>query len=53
MIENNHSEVARLRQQIADEFLAAQRGLTSLASSTAMHQIIIARLERMGPLAKR
>ncbi len=43
-----NSEIARLRRRIADEYQAAQRGLTSLASGTAMHQFINARLERMG-----
>src|SRR6266699_4239491 len=44
----NHSEIACLRQRITNECLAAQRGLTGLASGTAMHQFITARLERMG-----
>jgi len=44
----NHSEITRLRQRITDEYLAAQRGLTGLASGVAMHQFITARLEKMG-----
>lgn len=41
------SEVARLRQQIADEYLAATRGLTGLALGTARHEFITARMENM------
>lgn len=48
MIEDNHSEIARLRRRIADEYQAAQRGLTGLASGTAIHQFITTRLERIG-----
>lgn len=46
--DENTSEIARLRQRIADEYLAAQRGLTALAYGTAKHKFITARLERMG-----
>lgn len=41
----NQSEVARLRQQIALEHQAA---LMSLASGTARHEFITARMERIG-----
>lgn len=41
------SEVARLRQQIALEYEAAQRGLSGLAQGTAQHEWITARLEQM------
>lgn len=41
------SEVARLRQQIAQEYEAATRGLTGLASGTAQHRFITARMERI------
>jgi hypothetical protein len=47
-MQENHSEVARLRQRIANEYLAAQRGLIGLASGIATHQFITAHLERMG-----
>lgn len=43
----NTSEVARLRQQIALEYEAAQRGLSGLAQGVAQHEYITARLERM------
>lgn len=41
------SEVARLRQQIAEEYEASQRALHGLAAGTARHQFITARMERM------
>ena len=41
------SEVARLRAQIAAEYEAASRGLCGLASGTARHAVINARMERM------
>ena len=43
-----HSEVAQLRQRIADEYLAAQWGLTGLASGTSKHQFITARMGNIG-----
>lgn len=46
-MQENHSEIARLRQQIADEYVAATSGLTGLASGTATHKFITARMERM------
>ena len=46
-VSNNQSEVARLRQQIADEYIAAQRALNGLAFGTSKHQYITARMERM------
>lgn len=47
MNETNKSEVARLREQIALEYEAAQRGLTGLAA-TARHQFITKRQENIG-----
>jgi hypothetical protein len=44
----NRSEVARLRQRIAQEYDAATRGLTGLASGTAKHAFITRRMEQMG-----
>jgi len=44
----NKSEVARLRQQYADEYLAAQRGLTGLSAGSSRHKFITRRMERMG-----
>jgi|SRR6266566_4485244 len=43
-----HSEIARLRQRIADEYLAAQWGLTGLAYGASKHHFITARMEHMG-----
>lgn len=42
------SEVARLMQQIAMEYQAAQQGLTGLAYGTSLHQFITQRLEHIG-----
>src|SRR2546425_10913963 len=42
------SEVAQLRQRIADEYLAAKWGLTGLAYGTSQHKFITARIEHMG-----
>lgn len=42
------SEVARLMQQIAAEYMAAQAGLSGLASGTSQHAFITARLENIG-----
>ncbi len=44
----SESEVARIRQQIAEEYQAAQAGLTGLASGVSRHQFITARMERLG-----
>jgi hypothetical protein len=44
------SEVARLLQQIDLEYEAAQRGLTGLASGTATHEFINAKIERVSVL---
>ena len=41
------SEVARLRLQIEEEYLAAQRGLSGLAYGTSRHQFITQRMENM------
>jgi len=44
----NHSEIARLRQRIAEEYEAAMRGLSGLAYGTANHAFITSRMEQMG-----
>jgi hypothetical protein len=44
----NRSEVACLRQRIAEEYEAAVRGLTGLAAGTATHEFITKRMEQMG-----
>ncbi len=41
------SEVARLRERIANEYMAAKWGLSGLAYGTAKHEFITARMERM------
>ncbi len=43
-----HSEIARLRQRIAEEYEAATHGLTGFASGSAKHQFITKRMERIG-----
>ncbi len=47
-IPENHSEIARLRLRIAEEYEAAMRGLTGLAYGTAKHAFITRRMEQMG-----
>ncbi len=44
----SHSEVARLRQRIAEEYEAAMRGLTGFAYGTAKHEFITRRMEQIG-----
>ena len=44
----NHSEIARMRQRIAEEYEAAMRGLNGLAAGTASHEFITRRMEQMG-----
>jgi hypothetical protein len=44
----NRSEVARLRQRIAEEYEAAMRGLSGLAYGTAKHEFITRRMEQIG-----
>jgi hypothetical protein len=41
------SEVAQLRQRIAEEYQAAKWGLSGLACGTAQHIFITARMENM------
>jgi alkylated DNA nucleotide flippase Atl1 len=45
---NTTSEVARMRQQVAAEYLSAKLGLSGLAYGTSRHRFITARMERMG-----
>jgi hypothetical protein len=42
------SEIARVRQQIAAEYLSAQLGFSGLAEGTSRHQFITTKMERMG-----
>ncbi|MBV9692037.1 MAG: hypothetical protein JO202_20270 [Ktedonobacteraceae bacterium] len=46
MLEGNKSEIARFREQQALEEEAARLGLYGLASGTARHDFIIARMEQ-------
>jgi hypothetical protein len=48
--QEQRSEVARLLKQIAEEYEAAQRGLSGLAYGTSQHEFITARMEHMGQL---
>ena len=48
IIENNQSEIARLRQQIEFQLVAMRRGLSGFSSGTARHSFITARMERIG-----
>ncbi len=42
------SEVARMKQQVAAEYLSARLGLSGLAYGTSRHRFITSRMERMG-----
>ena len=44
----NHSEVARLREQIEAQMEAMQQGMWGFASGTARHAFIRARMDRIG-----
>lgn len=44
----SESEIVRLRRQIEEAYEAGMQGLTGLASGTANHQFIQAKLERVG-----
>jgi hypothetical protein len=48
IMEQNASEVARLRQQIEEELEAMQLGFNGLAAGTARHDFIRARMEQVG-----
>lgn len=48
IIENNQSEIARLRQQIECQLVAMRRGLSGLSSGSARHAFITARMEHIG-----
>ncbi len=45
---DHRSEIARLRQRIAEEYEAATRGLTGFATGSAKHQFITQRMEHIG-----
>ncbi len=42
------SDIARVRQQIAAEYLSAQLGFSGLAEGTARHRFFTTKMERMG-----
>jgi hypothetical protein len=46
--QDNHSEIARRRQRIAEEYEAAIRGLIGFASDSAKHQFATKRMEQIG-----
>ena len=46
----NNSEVARLLRQIREEYVSAKLGLSGLAEGTAKHEVITAKMERIGDL---
>lgn len=50
MLNNDTSDVARLKRQIEAEQVSAQRAIGSFAYGAAQHQFITRRLERMGEL---
>jgi hypothetical protein len=47
-IRRPQSEIARLRQQITEEYEAANRGLTGLAQGTSRHCFMAARMTQVG-----
>ena len=49
-MDTQKSEVARILAQIEAEYEASQSGLSGLASGTAQHEFITARMERLGEL---
>jgi hypothetical protein len=51
-MDENKSELARLMQQITMEYQAAERGLNGLASGSATHACIAAKMERMSNYQK-
>ena len=46
----NNSAVARLLQQIGEQYESAKLGLSGLAEGTTQHQVITAKMERIGDL---
>ena len=46
------SEIAELRERLANEYMAAKWGLTGLAYGIPKHEFITARMERMGESQK-
>jgi hypothetical protein len=47
-IDENQSEVARLRERLEREYQAAEWGLHGLAAGVSRHEFITAKMERMG-----
>lgn len=52
-VEHHVSAVALLREQIETQLVAMRRGLSGLASGTARHAFIYARMERIGSCQER
>lgn len=46
-VEENRSEIARLRQQIEVQLVSMRRGLSGLSAGSARHAFINARMERI------
>ncbi len=46
----NNSEVARLLQQVREEYESAKLGLSGLALGIAKHEVITAKMERIAVL---
>ncbi len=44
------SEIAHLKQRIAEEYTAAQHGLTGLSAGNARHDFITARMDNLGAI---
>jgi predicted metallo-beta-lactamase superfamily hydrolase len=42
----HQSEITRLRQRLAEEYEAAQRGLSGLVSDSATHQFVTQHMDR-------
>lgn len=49
-INAQHSEVARLLNQIKEEYEAAMQGISGLAQGISRHSFITTRMENMGKL---
>ena len=49
---NNPSEVARIKAQIADEYVSGKLALEGLAEGASQHQFITRRMEHMGVLTE-
>lgn len=53
MVNNNQSEIARLKAEIELESAACQYALNALSLGTARHSFITSKMERIGELHKK